>query len=110
MLEYGFPLTRIHTFFYKQGFFSSQLQCYLNWGEVNLTPCGFSKNVSSKKGMKPWFFVTFNIILRQICPENLIEFPQVVQKIRTISPSILAISINFYRFFGFFDITLLQRS
>ena len=44
-------------------------------------PCGFSKSISSKKREKPWFFVTFNIILRHIFPENFIEFPQVVQKI-----------------------------
>ena len=45
------------------------------------TPCGFSKSVSSKEREKPWFFVTFNIILRHIFPENFVEFPQVVQKI-----------------------------
>ena len=33
--------------------------------------CGFSKIVSSKA----WFFVTFDIILRDIFPENFIEFP-----------------------------------
>ena len=52
-------------------------------GGVNLPPpplC-FSKSVSSKEREKPWFFVTFNIILRHIFPENFIEFPQVVQKI-----------------------------
>ena len=42
---------------------------------------GVSKGVSSKEREKPWFFVTFNIILRHIFPENFIEFPQVVQKI-----------------------------
>ena len=48
-------------------------------GGINLTPpCGFSKSVSSKEREKPWFFVTFNIILRHIFPENFIEFPQVV--------------------------------
>ena len=36
--------------------------------------CCFSKNVSSKEKVKPWFFVTFNIILRHIFPENFIEF------------------------------------
>ena len=41
----------------------------------------FSKNISSKERVKPWFFVTFNIILRHIFPENSIEFPQVIQKI-----------------------------
>ena len=44
-------------------------------------PCGFSKNVSSKERVKPWFFVTCNIILRHIFPENFIEFGQVVQKL-----------------------------
>ena len=43
--------------------------------------CGFLKNVSSTEMVKPWFFVTFNIILKHIFPENFIEFPQVVQKI-----------------------------
>ena len=49
--------------------------------QFELPPCGFSKNVPTKERMKPWFFVTFNIILRHIFPENFIEFPQVVQKI-----------------------------
>ena len=40
--------------------------------------CGFWKSVSSKERVKPWFFVTFNIIIRQIFPENFIEIPQVV--------------------------------
>ena len=51
-------------------------------GGIKLTlPCGFLKNVSSKDNVKPWFFVTFNIILKHIFFENFIEFPQVVQKI-----------------------------
>ena len=61
-------------------------------------PCGFSKNVSSKDGVKPWFFVTFNIFISHIFPENFIEIPQVVQKIWTISMSILAIFIDFHQF------------
>ena len=68
-------------------------------GGVNLTPsCGFLKNVSSKERVKPWLFVTFNIILKHIFPENFIEFPQVVQKIWRNSLSILA---KFDQFFGF---------
>ena len=43
--------------------------------------CGFSKNVSSKERVKPWFFVTFNIIPKHIYTSNFIEFPQVVPKI-----------------------------
>ena len=73
-------------------------------GVVNLTPSplprfGFSKSVSSKERVKPWFFVTFNIILRHIFPENFIEFPQVVQKIWRNSLSILA---NFHQFSSIF--------
>ena len=79
-------------------------------GSIWPRPCGFSKIVSSKEGVKPCFFVTFNIILKHIFPENFIDFPQVVQKIWRISLSILAIFINFPRYFGFFDITLLQRN
>ena len=41
----------------------------------------FLKNVSFKERLKSWCFVTFNIILRHILPENFIEFPQVIQKI-----------------------------
>ena len=70
--------------------------------DENDPPCGFSKNVSSKGRVKPWFFATFNIISKHNSPENLIEFPQVVQKILRKSPSILAFFINFPQFSGFF--------
>ena len=58
-------------------------------------------HISSKERVKPWFFVTFNVILRHIFPENLIEFPQVVQKIRRNSLSMLA---NFHEFSSIFCI------
>ena len=50
-------------------------------GRVNLTPplSGFPKNVSSKERVKPWFPVTFNIVISHILPEIFIEIPQVVQ-------------------------------
>ena len=70
----------------------------LEEGQLDLL-CGFSKNVSFKERMKPWFFVTVNIILRHIFPENFIEFPLVVQKIRRNFLSILA---NFHRFSSIF--------
>ena len=63
-------------------------------------PCAFSKNVSSKERVKPWFFVNFNIIISYIFPENFIEIPHVVQKIWRISLSILANFINFHQFSG----------
>ena len=72
--------------------------------------CGFSKNISSKGRVKPWFILTFNIIISHIFPEIFIEIPQVVQKIWRISLSILAIFIDFHQFFGFSDISLLQKN
>ena len=44
-------------------------------------PCSFSKNVSSKERVKTCYFRTFNIIISHIFPENVIESPQIVQKI-----------------------------
>ena len=62
---------------------------------VSLTPpYSFSKNISSKERVKPWFFVTFDITIRHIFPENFIEIPQVVQKLRKIFLPILDIFIN----------------
>ena len=59
--------------------------------------CDFSKNVSPKDRVEPWLFVTFNIILKDIFPENFIEFLQVVQKIWKNSLSILAIFFNHWK-------------
>ena len=36
--------------------------------------CAFSKNVSSKERLKPWFVLTFNIIISHIFPENTLKF------------------------------------
>ena len=59
------------------------------------SPCGFSKNVSSKERVKPCycFFVIFNIMIGHIFPENFIETPQVFQMIWRIFLSVLAIFI-----------------
>ena len=54
--------------------------------------------------------MTFNFIISYIFPENFIEIPQVAMKIRRISLLIFAIFIDFNRFFGVFDISLLQRN
>ena len=73
---------------------------------VNLIPhpMVFQKMYLLKERVKLWFFVTFNIILKNIFPENFIEIPRVVQKLWRISLSMLAISIDFHQFYGFFDI------
>ena len=42
---------------------------------------GFSKNVSSRESMKPWHFVTLNIVISHNFPKNFIEIPQVTQKV-----------------------------
>ena len=60
-----------------------------------LPPCGFFQNVSTREWVKPWFFVTFNIIVSPIFTENVIEISQVVQKTWIFSLSILTIFINF---------------
>ena len=44
-------------------------------------PFSFSKVLSSKERVKPWFFVTFNVIISHIFPENFIEITQIVKKI-----------------------------
>ena len=57
---------------------------HMPWGkgdQIDPRSCVFLKNVSSIEKVEPWFFVTFNIILKHMFPENFIEFPQVVQKI-----------------------------
>ena len=47
----------------------------------NLTPPrDFSKNISSKESMKPWFYVTFNIVINHIFLKNFIEILQFVFK------------------------------
>ena len=46
-------------------------------------------------------FVTFNIIISHIFPENVIKIPIVVQKVLKFSPLILTIFINFSDFFKF---------
>ena len=61
-------------------------------------------------GVKPSFFVTFNIIISHIFHENFMEIPKVIHKLGRIYLSILAIFIDFHQFSGFFDISLLQRN
>ena len=55
------------------------------WGKCDLfgnltSPVIFPK-IHSTERVKPCFFVTFDIILSHIFPENLIEISQVSQKI-----------------------------
>ena len=45
-----------------------------------LNPMWFYLNVSSKERVKPCPFVTFDIIIIHIFPENFIEIPQVALK------------------------------
>ena len=79
--------------------------------------CGFLKNVSFKEMVKPWLFVTFNIMISHLFSDNYIEIPQVVQNIWRISLSILPIFIDFHQCFRFlafpcyketYDVSLLQ--
>ena len=38
-------------------------------------PLWFFEKCIFYRGVEPWFFVTFNIILKHNFPENFIEFP-----------------------------------
>ena len=53
----------------------------LGVGEFDPSPCDISKKLSSKERMKLWFFVTFNIIISHIFPENFIEILQAVRNL-----------------------------
>ena len=64
-------------------------------------PFWFSKNESSKYRVKPWFFVTFNIIISHIFLENFIEIPLFVQKILRLSLPMFAIFSIFGDIFTF---------
>ena len=74
-------------------------------GSVNLmsiwSPCGFSKNMFSREGVKFCFFVTFNIIIGHIFPENFIKIPLIVQKIWRFTLSALTIFIDISDFLTF---------
>ena len=50
----------------------------------------------ARKRLKPWFFLTFNIIISHIFPENFDWISEVVQKIWRFSLSILTIFIDFF--------------
>ena len=78
------------------------------WG-VNLTPTpyGFLKHLCYKERVKPWFFVSFNIIIIHIFPENFIEVTQVIHKLWRISLTILAIFIIFNSFLDFWQFLFL---
>ena len=68
----GFELTSVITLYYKQ------IASHFLSSHSMTPPVVFRKNVSSKERVKPCFFMTFNIIIRHIFPENFIEIPQVV--------------------------------
>ena len=47
---------------------------------LTLTRLVVSKNVSSRERVKSCFFMTFNIIISHIFPQNFIDISQVIQK------------------------------
>ena len=72
-------------------------------------PCGFSNNVFSKDRVKPCFFMTFNIIISHIFPENFSEISEVVQRIWKLSLSIWTIFINFINFLDFLQFAVTKK-
>ena len=67
-----------------------------------MTPSVIFQICSFYRGDKALFFVTFNIFIRHIFPENWIEIPQVVRRIWKFSSTILANFITFFFFFWTF--------
>ena len=63
--------------------------------------CGFSKKKFCRERMNHCFFVTFNIIISHIFPENFIKNPHIVQRIWRFFPPILTIFIAFLDSFMF---------
>ena len=78
--------------------------------QFNPPSCGFSKNVSSEERVKPWFFMSFSIIISHIF------FWKFRLSSSSHSENMKTFSVNvsyFYQFslsFGFFDISFLQRN
>ena len=74
---------RFFLYFRKWNFLAQRVTLNRLGGGCQFDPplCGFSENVSSKERMKPWFFVTFNIIISHIFHEHFIETSQVLQKL-----------------------------
>ena len=66
-----------------------------------LAPFGFSKNAFSREEGETLFFVTFNVFISDFFPENLIEIPQIAQKICGLSSSTLTVFIKFSDFLTF---------
>ena len=68
---------------------------------VNFTPLwSFQKCIFSTKG-EALFFMTFNVFVSHIFPENFIKIPPVIQKISRSPPSIFIILIKFTDFVTF---------
>lgn len=85
-------------------------QCFtLKWMGVNLAPLPvvFRKMYLLKRGLKPWSFATFNIIISYTFPKNFLKIPEVAQEIWRMSLSILPTFIDFLWFFVIFS---LQRN
>ena len=80
------------------------LNCWGRGGEINLTPClpfwFFQKSIFWREG-QILIFVTFNIIISHIFPENFIKNPHIVQRIWRFFPPILTIFIAFLDSFMF---------
>ena len=63
----------------------------------------FQRKSEREREAEAMVFLTFNMIIIQIFPENFIEIRQVVQKV-------FFFDVNYFsQFFRFFDISLLQK-
>ena len=62
---------------------------------------GISKRCVFHKKGESLFFVTFDIIISHIFPEDFMEISKIIQNIRRFSYSQLTIFINFFYFLAF---------
>ena len=67
------------SFLEKESHYFCPSNTFLTWkrlgGPIWPLLCGFSKTVFSMERAKPWFFVTFNIIIRETFPEDFNVIP-----------------------------------
>ena len=96
------------SFLYSQYFLKLTLK-QLGEGQSDSSPVVFRKVCLLKRGWNPGSFVTFNIIVSHIFPENLLKLLKSFRRYEGFPWQYQPIFINLHQFFGFFYISLLQR-
>ena len=72
--------------------------------------CGFLKSESSKENVKPWFFVTFNVIVSHNFPQISLKFITSFRSYEEFLCQYYLFLLFFIIFLDFLNISLLQRN